>query len=93
MSIELKPYTCKLCGSRRDSPSPLILCLGCADYVKEVQRSGDGVCRCPECQERVCGLLFDDAQKAVASVVGAKQAVETVHQGLLAVEAMCATGG
>ena len=93
MSIELKPHICKVCGSRRDSPSPLILCLGCAGSVEQVQRSEDGVCRCLECQERVCGLSFDDAQKAVASVVGAKKAVETVHQGLLAVEAMCATGG
>ena len=93
MSIELKPYTCKLCGSRRDSPSPLIVCLGCAGFVKQVQRGEDGVCRCPECQERVCGLAFDVAQKAVASVVGAKQAIETVNQALLAVESICTTGG
>lgn len=93
MSIDLKPYTCKLCGSRRDSPSPLILCLGCAGSVEQVQRSEDGVCRCPECQERVCGLSFDVAQKAVASVAGAKKAVETVNRALLAVEAICTTGG
>ena len=93
MSIELKPYTCKLCGSQRDSPSPLIICLGCAGYVREVQRGEDGVCRCPECQERVCGIAFDVAQKAVASTAGAKKAVETINQGLLAVEAICTTGG
>ena len=91
--MELKPYICKLCGSRRDSPSPLRVCLGCAGSVKQVQRSEDGVCRCPDCRERVCGLAFDVAQTAVASVAGAKKAVETVNQGLLAVAAMCTTGG
>ena len=93
MSTELKPHLCKLCGERRDSPSPLIMCLGCAGSVKAVRRGKDGVCRCPECQERVCGLAFDVAQKAYASVVGAKQAIETVNQALLAVESICTTGG
>ena len=93
MSIELKPHLCKICGERRDSPSPLIVCIGCAGYVKHVQRDKDGVCRCPECQERVCGLAFDVAKKAYASVVGAKRAVETVNQALISVEAMCGSGG
>ena len=93
MSIELKPHLCKLCGERRDSPSPLIICIGCAGFVKQVQRSDDGVCRCPDCCERVCGLAFDVAKKAYASVVGAKRAVETVNQALISVQNVCATGG
>ena len=93
MSIELKPYLCKLCGERRDSPSPLIICLGCAGFVKRVQRGDDGVCRCPDCRARVCGLAFDVAQKAYASVVGAKQAIDTVKNGLLSVQNGCTTGG
>ena len=92
MSIELKPHLCKVCGERRDSPSPLIICLGCAGFVKHVQRGEDGVCRCPDCQERVCGLAFDVASKAYASVIGAKRAVETVNQALISVQ-VCATGG
>ena len=91
MSIELKPHLCKLCGERRDSPSPLIMCLGCAGFVKQVERGEDGVCRCPDCEERVCGLPFDVAK--FASVVGAKQAVDIVKEELLAMQEMCLTGG
>ena len=93
MSTELKPYLCKFCGERRDSPSPLIVCLGCAGSIEEVRRGEDGVCRCPDCEERVCGLPFDVAQKAVASVMGAKQAADLVKNDLLAIKEMCLTGG
>ena len=90
---QLKPHICRLCGSRRDSPSPLKICLGCATVVQKVRRDDDGVCRCPECEERVCGLSFDEVSTDYTKIAGAKKAVAQINQAILAIQIDCTTGG
>ena len=91
--IHPTPHICHLCGSHRDSPSPLIICLGCAGVIQKVQRDDDGVCRCPECEERVCGLDFAVETKAISKIEGAKRAIAQVNRAIHAIQIDCTTGG
>lgn len=87
--MQLTSHICRLCGSHRDSPSPLKICLGCAGVVERVRRDAKGVCRCLDCEERVCGVAFDVVQKATAKIAGGQQAVALVNQVLQE----CGSGG
>ena len=89
---QLKPHLCRLCGRHRDSPSPLKICLGCATIVQKVQRGDDGVCRCPECEERVCGLDFEDGKKSITKRTGANRALSQINEAIHAIQIDCTTG-